>query len=111
MTEAVTRTLVVGVALAALCAVAPPAQADVRAAPDAGAAAQQLVERYAPVVVVRRHDTPCGTDGEPYVPMTVDALLDNPEVALRQVGNGDQVMTWAPTARDLYSGGEGVYLD
>ena len=43
--------------------------------------------------------------------MTVDAVLGNPEVALRQVGNGDPVIRWGPTAADLYGRGEGVYLD
>ncbi|MGZ4638435.1 MAG: Vps62-related protein [Actinomycetes bacterium] len=76
-----------------------------------GPAAQQLAEEYAPVIVLRRHDEICGSTGEPYVPMTVDAVLGNPEVALRQVGNGDQVIMWAPTAKDLYGRGQGVYLD
>jgi hypothetical protein len=43
--------------------------------------------------------------------MTVDPVLGNPEVALRQVGNGDPVIKWAPTAKDLYGRGQGVYLD
>jgi hypothetical protein len=75
------------------------------------AAAQQLAQRYAPDIVVRRYDSLCADDGEPFVPMTVDAVLGNPEVALRQVGNGDPVIKWAPTAKDLYQRGEGVYLD
>ena len=107
---ALVRLLVVSLAAVAFCALASPARAD-PAAPADDPAAQQLVDRYAPVVVVRRYDTLCGTEGEPYVPMTVEALLGNPEVALRQVGNGDQVITWGPTARDLYSRGQGVYLD
>src|SRR5438132_14425210 len=85
------RLVALGLATAAAFAFASPARADVPAVSDPDVAAQQLVDRYAPVVVIRRHDTPCSSDGEPYVPMTVDALLGNPEVALRQVGNGDQV--------------------
>jgi hypothetical protein len=101
---------IVMMVLAAFCVLPSPARAE-PAAQDTDTTAQQLVERYAPVVVVRRYDELCGADGEPYVPMTVDALLGNPEVALRQVGNGDEVITWAPTARDLYGRGKGVYLD
>jgi hypothetical protein len=66
---------------------------------------------YAPVIVVRRYDKLCSDTGEPFVPMTVDPVLGNPEVALRQVGNGDPVIKWAPTAKDLYGRGQGVYLD
>ncbi|MGH8866979.1 MAG: Vps62-related protein, partial [Actinomycetes bacterium] len=98
--------------------VAPPAGAAtdtagpaVEAEPVVGPAAQRLAERYAPVIVLRRHDGLCGSPGEQYAPMTVEPLLGNPEVALRQVGNGDPVMRWAPTARDLYGRGQGVYLD
>jgi hypothetical protein len=79
--------------------------------PTPGPAAQELVDRYSPVVVVRRLDETCADTGEPFVPMTVDAVLGNPEVALRQVGNGDPVIRWGPTATDLYGRGEGVYLD
>ena len=62
-------------------------------------------------MVVRTLESLCSDDGEAYVPMTVDPLLGNPEVALRQVGNGDPVITWAPTAADLYGRGSGTYLD
>ena len=111
LTCALTLGLVSSAPLAAHATAAQHTAAQHTAAQDAGAAAQQLVERYSPVVVVRRYDELCGSDGEPYVPMTVDAVLGNPEVALRQVGNGDPVITWAPTARDLYGRGEGVYVD
>ncbi len=63
------------------------------------------------MVVVRRYEELCSDTGEPFVPMTVDPVLGNPEVALRQVGNGDPVIKWAPTAKDLYGRGQGVYLD
>src|SRR4051794_15764392 len=56
---------------------------------DSTSAEQQLADRYAPTIMLRKYDGICGDEGEPYVPMTVDPVLDNPEVALRQVGNGD----------------------
>jgi hypothetical protein len=71
----------------------------------------QLVDRFAPVVMLRSYDKLCAATGEPYVPMTVDAVLDNPEVALRQVGNADAVIAWGPGADDLYGLGSGTYLD
>jgi hypothetical protein len=81
-----------------------------RAAADQEAPAQRLADRYAPLILVQEQDEPCG-DGEPYTPMAVDALLGNPQIALRQVGAGNPVVTWGPTAADLYGLGEGFYLD
>ncbi|HWL45634.1 MAG TPA: hypothetical protein VNQ73_22020 [Ilumatobacter sp.] len=74
-------------------------------------AAEQLAERYAPVIMTVTQPEPCSTDGEAFVPMSVDVLLDNPQIALRQVGNGDPVVTWGPTAADLHGLGAGFYLD
>ena len=91
-------------AVVATLAVAHPAYA------DSSAAAQQLAQRYSPIVMLRDFTKPCGP-GEAYVPMRVDALLGNPEIALRQVGNHDAVITWGPTAADLYGRGTGTYLD
>ncbi|RYP81843.1 hypothetical protein EKO23_22960 [Nocardioides guangzhouensis] len=90
--------------LAAVVAVGPPAYA------DSGAAAQRLAETYSPIVMLRDFHAECG-QGEHFVPMRVDALLDNPDVALRQVGNGDAVIEWGPSAADLYGRATGTYLD
>ena len=59
------------------------------AAPAADAAAQELADRYAPIVMLKDQEEECDTSGEPFAPMAVDVLLDNPQIALRQVGNGD----------------------
>jgi hypothetical protein len=91
-------------AMLATLAVLTPAYA------DSSQAAQQLAQRYSPIVMLRDFTKPCGT-GEAYVPMRVDALLGNPEIALRQVGNHDAVIKWGPTAADLYGRGTGTYLD
>ena len=53
----------------------------------------------------------CDPDGEPYRPSSVDIVLDNPEVALRQLGNADPVVKWAPSASDLFGLNQGFYLD
>ncbi|HEX3931672.1 MAG TPA: Vps62-related protein [Nocardioides sp.] len=77
---------------------------------DSSPAAHELAQRYSPIVMLREFTKPCGP-GEPFVPMRVNAVLDNPEVALRQVGNHDAVIQWAPTAKALYGRGTGTYLD
>jgi hypothetical protein len=77
---------------------------------DSDPAARQLARTYSPIVMLRDFHSGCG-DGEHFVPMRVDALLGNPEVALRQVGNHDAVIEWGPTAADLYGRGAGTYLD
>ena len=76
-----------------------------------GAEAQELAERYAPIVMLKQQDEDCDTYGEPFAPMAVDLVLDNPQVALRQVGNGDPTAMRAPGASDLFGLGEGFYLD
>jgi hypothetical protein len=73
--------------------------------------AQQLVERFAPIIMVKQQSEDCDSDGEPYGPSAVDIVLDNPEVALRQVGRDDPIVTWAPSAADLIDLGEGFFLD
>jgi hypothetical protein len=79
-----------------------------REEPDA---ARELAERYAPIVMIKAQDEPCDADGEPYAPTSVDIVLDNPEVVLRQLGGGDPVLMRAPGASDLFGLGEGVFLD
>jgi hypothetical protein len=74
------------------------------AAPDA---AQQLADRYAPLVVVREHSTACG-DGEPFLPTPVDTVLGSTDVVLKGP-DGESIP--APTAKDLAGKGDGWYLD
>ena len=78
---------------------------------DADAARQQLAERFAPILMLKRQTTDCSTDGEQYRPSRVDIVLDNPEIALRQVGRGDPVVMWAPRAADILGLGKGFFLD
>ena len=88
-----------------------PAAPTVSAQTDDDSDAQELVERYAPIVMLRTQEEPCDSDGEPFIPMNVDLVLDNPQIALRQVGNGDPTVMRAPGAADLFDLGEGFYLD
>lgn len=75
------------------------------------AAARQLAQRYAPLLMLQAQSEECDPDGEPYAPASVEAVLGNPQVALRQVGDANPVVTWGPTAADLFGLREGFFLD
>lgn len=70
------------VAIVALATGWPEAAAVAQEAPTPE---QMLVERFAPVLMLKQQKESCG-DGEPYEPVAVDVVLNNPEVALRQIG-------------------------
>ncbi len=74
-------------------------------------AARELAERHAPVVVLKEQSGPCDSDGEAFAPTSVDIVLDNDDVLLRQAGTGDPVVRRAPTASDLFGRGDGFFLD
>jgi hypothetical protein len=78
-----------------------------RAAADTSAAAT-LADRYSPLIVVAPQTKPCGA-GEAYRPTTVDILLGNPEVALRDAQG--KVVKRGPTAEDLAGAPAGDYID
>jgi hypothetical protein len=84
------------------------AQENAQESPDV---AQQLAEKYAPIMMLKTQDGPCDSDGEPYGPTSIDIVLDNPEVVLRQVSPGNPVVMTAPGASDLFRLGQGFYLD
>jgi hypothetical protein len=81
------------------------------ASANAASPAQELADRYAPVVALKVQEEPCDTVGEQYRPDSVDIVLGNPEVTLRGPGGGNPVVTDAPTAADLYGKGDGYFLD
>lgn len=87
------------------------AHAEQEPPPAADDPAQQLVERFAPIIMLKQQSDDCDADGEPYGPTAADIVLDNPEVALRQVGSENPVVKWAPGAADLAGLGEGFFLD
>ena len=93
-----------------LATIAMPA-AQAHASDPQDSAAQQLAERHVPVVMLRAQAHDCDADGEPFTPMNVDLVLDNPQVALRQVGNGDTTVMRGTRAADLTNLREGFYLD
>ncbi len=104
--------LVLVIAMTAVLGPASPGAAQndaVSTTPDA--AAQQLADRFAPVMMLKQQEADCDAEGEPYRPGSVDIILDNPEVALRQLGSDNPVVTWAPSAADLAGLGAGFFLD
>ena len=59
-----------------------------------------LAERFAPVVRLVEQNEECGP-GEPYEPLDVDVLLDEPTVALRGPWSGTDLVEIGPSAADL----------
>jgi hypothetical protein len=96
------RLALASMALGLALGVAPPNAA----AKDSSA--ERLVSRYSPIVAFHRQEEPCGS-GEAYRPTSVDLVLGNPEVALRD-STGKLVMK-APTGSDLWALGKDYYLD
>lgn len=103
----VSRALVAVALTPILLAVAPAsASAQADTTPE-----EELARRYVPVMMLQVQPDECDPQGEPFTPMSVEAVLDNPQVALRQVGADDPVVTWGPSAQDLFGLGQGFYLD
>jgi hypothetical protein len=65
----------------------------------------QLAARYAPVVKLVAQPVACG-HGEPYLPIDVNVLFDEPTVALRGPWSRYDLVKIGPTAADL---GRGLY--
>lgn len=78
-------------------------------------AARLLALRHHPIVMIRQRDEICGGDGEPYLPMPVDIVFDNPAVRLREnSGRSDfraPVLVTAPSIADLADADLTTYLD
>lgn len=79
--------------------------------PEQERAAEQLVERYAPVVRIREQLEACG-DGEPYLPVDVDVILDdNDGVALRGPWTQNDLVGIGPDADRIGAGLLEYHLD
>jgi hypothetical protein len=86
--------------LSVLTAVAAVALAWSTAASAALRDETELAERHAPVVRLVEQTEECGP-GEPYVPLDVELLFDEPTVALRGPWNAVDLVKIGPTAGDL----------
>ncbi len=75
---------------------------------------QQLVDRYAPVVMIKEQQQECSTDGEQFRPVVVDILFGTDEVRLMRRGEGDEPDREVKRnieASDLYGLDERHYID
>lgn len=70
----------------------------------------ELAMRFAPVVRVRAQQELCG-DGEPYVPVDIEAIMRDSGVALRGPWHTDDLVEIGPTAADLGAGLSQYHLD
>ncbi|HWV23497.1 MAG TPA: hypothetical protein VNZ58_04860 [Thermomicrobiales bacterium] len=87
----------------------------VLAAQESVSLEQQLIEKYSPIVALKDQTSVCDTEGEPYFPVAVDAVLNDPTVVLKQAttdsSRTDPVIVTGPSSRDLYAKGADYYLD
>lgn len=112
MSRAVSKLVAIGaLTLAAFALVTPVAGAQGDSPGAATSAEQELVDKYAPIVMLKAQDHPCDPNGEQYAPTAVDIVLDNPEILLRQLGTGNPVVKIGPSGSDLFGLNEGFYLD
>jgi hypothetical protein len=75
---------------------------------DIDAAAIELAEKYRPVIGIQRQAKPCGP-GEPYLPTDALAIVERPDVVLRD--RGGSVLLSAPTADDLAAADNSTNID
>lgn len=100
--------LILACALGAVALI--PAAANGQSAAGAASDAEaQLAQKYRPIVLMKEQTEACDTRGEAWDPAPVDIVLDNPEVRL--LGPEGELVTTAPTARDLFQAGPDFNLD
>ncbi len=105
------RLLLITLACAVLLAAWLPAPGAGQAGAEGGSAdaAAELAQTYRPIVLMKEQTEACDTDGEAWDPAPVDIVLGNPEVRL--LGPEGELVTTAPTARDLFEAGPDFNLD
>jgi hypothetical protein len=105
---AVMAALALPLAILILAAGAPGANA--QRSPE-----QELVERFAPIVMLREQASDCDKSGEGYFPATVDFLFNNPDIRLMANAGGDKkndvVLQEGLTPQELAAAGPDTYLD
>jgi hypothetical protein len=79
-----------------------------RVSPPVSAEAQ-LAKKHSPIVYLPELGSPCQPGGTSFAPMDVEALLGNPEVALRKL-DAPLGVIYGPTAADLWDVGNNVYF-
>jgi Vacuolar protein sorting-associated protein 62 len=81
--------------------------------PDLGSdeAAQELADRYVPIVKLREEKSECASDGDPYFPTSVDAAIDQPGVFLGGSSDEETIPTLDFDRTDLDGLDKDWYLD
>ena len=78
-------------------------------------AKQALADKYAPVAMLKKQSDECDSHGEPYVPISVDVVLNSPDVTLRKAptdgSDEDTIVKVGPSAQDLVHSDPTYYLD
>ncbi len=76
---------------------------------------QTLAEQFAPIVVIKKQQVDCSTDGEQFRPVSVDILFGTDDVRLMKRGDGDKSTDTEVKrniqASDLYQLDDQYYLD
>ncbi len=78
-------------------------EASANAATPTESAAEELAEKYVPIVELRKEENPpCDTAEEQYQPTSVDSVLGNPSVELQHAADGElTTVRRAPSAADI----------
>lgn len=71
---------------------------------------EQLVLRYAPMMVIKQQPEPCDTSGEQYLPAPVDVVFNDDTVVLRQAPSLE-VVDRGIDASNLYELDDSFYID
>lgn len=102
---------------AALAAPAPEPLPHTAQQRQIDSAAQELADRYAPILYLRNPDDEiCNPDREGFEPVPVNFVLGQPDIPLVQSANGEpdgprRVVAELPTAADLYQADETYFLN
>jgi len=96
-------------------AATPAADTDIPTDLTALTPEEQLVAMYVPTIGLKDQEAPCDAYGEPFYPVAVDVVLNNPDVTLKRATGSssrtDEVVVTAPSASDLFAKGSDYYLD
>lgn len=80
-----------------------------------GPSARLLAQRHTPIVMIRKRDEICASDGEAYWPVPVELVFDNSAVRLRHNAGGpplrDPVLVDSPSIDDIATADADSYLD
>lgn len=71
-------------------------------------ALEQLADRFSPILYLKQQSKACSRDGDAFRPVSVDTVLGNPAIELRE---GNSTVGQGSTAEEIGGLGPGYYLD